>query len=512
MQIQAFFKKNALFTEPEVTRAAAKANFDLAERRCRITNRRLDYYFLHRDRLDPDVKIWLSRMEKEIYDIVGPLPTFWDFIPEGGRVTSGATASMARRSSQPFRKLSGTVCCTPNAVRYLKVAAEFFGVFNPKFRLRSANRVEFVPKNWKTDRTIACEPEGNMYLQLAVDGFLKRQLRKVGVDLSNQFPNQELARVGSVDGSFATVDLSMASDTLAFNTVAWLLPWPWFQMLNDFRCPSWRRITKEHDSVEKPVSEDISYSKFSSMGNGCTFTLETLIFVAAVRAVGARKYRVYGDDIVIPTKYYTSLLKLLRFIGFRINQDKSFHDGPFRESCGANWYQGVDITPVYIREVDRRRATICHLVNSLVAIAEPWGELWEYLRGLVNETFLLPLVPYNENTMSGVWIDPHTAYGMKLIKIDRRNHRWEPMFKGFVAKSTGHRNRGVRASFLWHLRASQGRRSISPMIHGIDDFIDGSGYTTPSHKYVRKWVHWNLPVAGTPAHLYWWADYLVRVS
>lgn len=60
-QISAFFKKNAGFVDKEVTRSAALKNFDECERKCKRVNKRLDFYFLHHDRIDPDVKKQIDR-------------------------------------------------------------------------------------------------------------------------------------------------------------------------------------------------------------------------------------------------------------------------------------------------------------------------------------------------------------------------------------------------------------------------------------------------------------------
>jgi hypothetical protein len=97
-----------------------------------------------------------------------------------------------------------------------------------------------VPKNWKTFRTIACEPDGALPFQLAFDTFAKRRLRARGINLSDQSRNQLLAKEGSINGSLATIDLSSASDTVAFNTVALLFPTEWFDVLNAFRSTHWR--------------------------------------------------------------------------------------------------------------------------------------------------------------------------------------------------------------------------------------------------------------------------------
>jgi hypothetical protein len=488
LQVEAFFKKNKSFSDASRCSHAAELSFERAERMCRITNRRLDYYFVQRERLSPDLDKWISKMESDIYKLLGPTTPFLDKLPELVRVTAGATSTKSRKHALPHLRISKRVVCTAKSVKYLAALSSFWGYGKIKPRLTSVNRVELVPKNWKTDRTIACEPEGNVFLQLAFDEYLKGRLRRVGIDLSDQSRNQELSRVGSIDGSLATIDLSMASDTLAYNTVAWLLPQPWFEYVDAVRTPSGSGLYQG------------KYAKFSSMGNGTTFPLETLVFTAACRAVGSSKYSVYGDDIIIETELVDDLTTLLRFFGFVINAEKSHVQGPFRESCGANWFEGVDVTPFYMRDIDRRKAVICHLVNGLISCSKPLGRVWEYLRDIcISEE--LPCVPVNDDSMSGVWVSPHHAYDMKLIRNTKRKP-WEPKFKAYKPKTSTGVNADIRSLFLWHLDASRVKdRTV---------FLTRSRYTKTEHKYVRKWVHWIAPVTGVPSsHLYWWSEELL---
>jgi hypothetical protein len=211
---------------------------------------------------------------------------------------------------------------------------------------------------------------------------------------------------------------------------------------------------------------------FSSMGNGATFCLETLIFAAACYAVGSRRFRVYGDDVIIEPECYDEYLRLTRFLGFSINHDKTFRDGPFRESCGLDVWNGVDVTPVYIRGLDNRKAVKCHLINSLVSLAFPGGELAKRLL-MLTKAWGLPLVPYQENTMSGVWIDPDIARRRGILtsnhpgrlyfrtftkdgkvkkKAIRLQRPWIEVFKSYQPKSTKTRFLDSRGYYLWFLR------------------------------------------------------------
>lgn len=203
------------------------------------------------------------------------------------------------------------------------------------------NKITFVPKTAKTYRSIAVEPLVNGYLQKGVDLYLRSRLKRVRIDLQDQRPNQLRALWGSEDDSeegFVTIDLSAASDSLATEVVRNLLPAEWFEFLNALRSP-----------YGKFRGKVFRYEKFCSMGNGFCFPLETLIFAALCRASGAQPYHdfvVYGDDIAIRKRYAETLIRLLGVCGFRINVEKTFLKGPFRESCGEDWFEGETVRPV----------------------------------------------------------------------------------------------------------------------------------------------------------------------
>lgn len=499
MQIAAFFKKNEAFSGSDVQKQAAIKAFEAAERSCRRANRRLSHFFLQHGRLDPDLEMYMRRAERWISDLLGPFHTFLAELPRNIRVTSGASASESRLRSRPYLKVKPKIRANPSASPYLYALANYWG-YKVKVIPQTVNRVEFVPKNWKTDRTIACEPEGNLPLQLAFDTYAKRRLRSRGIDLSDQSRNQQLAKEGSLSGKYATIDLSSASDTLAYSAVEWLLPLEWFEYLDNVRSPLYL------DPVTNRVRR---YAKFSSMGNGATFTLETLIFAAACHAVGAgRDFVVYGDDIVVPTELVPALTKLLRFLGFTVNLEKSYTEGSFRESCGANFWLGVDITPFYLRQWGSRKNLLCHNVNGLASVSLPEGRVWAYLRAM-SAAENLPLVPFNCDSMSGIFVPARHAYNLGLLKKDVPGAKGEfnLSFSCFVTKTKYVDVYDSRTLFLWYLSAESRERSGGGELE--TSALERSRDPT-SYKYVRKWVRWKVPAGETPAHLYWWADYIIR--
>lgn len=217
----------------------------------------------------------------------------------------------------------------------------------PELRVCDQNKVTFVPKNAKTERSIAIEPYFNLYFQLGVGAMIRKRLKNTfSIDLTSQKRNQGLARVGSVSGELSTIDFSMASDTIATEVVRLLIPPEWFDHLDRLRCREY--VLEDQTSP---------YHKFSSMGNGFTFELETLIFAAL--AYGVCQYAgvstdgisVFGDDVILPATVADLYQEICAFLGFRVNDEKSFISGPFRESCGEDFFEGQRVRPVFCEEL-----------------------------------------------------------------------------------------------------------------------------------------------------------------
>lgn len=244
---------------------------------------------------------------------------------------------------------------TPDVFRDLSAYADEF------FELVPGNKVITVPKNAKTNRTIAKEPLMNQYIQSGIGGEIRRKLKLVGIDLNDQSINQRLAFDGSVNGTLATMDLSMASDSVSMELVRLLLPEDWVTAIELCRSPF----------GILPSGDRIFYQKVSSMGNGFTFELESLIFWALVSAVvqqtGDMETRVgvYGDDLIFSVDAYREVERLLLACGFQPNEKKSFKDGPFRESCGKHYFRGLDVTPFYVRKDVNTLETLVLAANSI---------------------------------------------------------------------------------------------------------------------------------------------------
>lgn len=257
---------------------------------------------------------------------------------------------------------------------------DMFVFWSDVLRVTEHSRYETVPKNDIIDRSIGIEPTMNVFLQLGVDGVIRRNLKfRWGINLNSQYRNQDLARRSSLTGEDATVDLKGASDTVAIMAAKLLLPSAWFDLMMDLRTAN---MTVPKKFTGGKVDTVLKLEKISSMGNGFTFVLESLIFTAIARCAMRRSgvkgnLSVYGDDIILPVGAVVELYNLLDLFGFMVNKEKSFIAGPFRESCGVDCLNGINIRPFFLKEPVVDVTDIWYIHNSLYELERrlPW--YWE---------------------------------------------------------------------------------------------------------------------------------------
>lgn len=344
----------------------AMKNFWNAERQCFRSNRRLAPYLegmshpsCERSRLE-----FIKLVRKMLSGLLGPCPDVLD-----GRFGKGATYGDKGKLTTIPDKMTSRPTYTSNAVWYLfpwagTSWAKACGKLEREPELVRGNRFEAVPKDATKFRGIAIEPSINLFYQLALGRVMKQRLKREGFDLQDgKSIHMRVACEASLSGEFATIDLSNASDTVCKNLVKLLLPHRWFERLDALRSP--------HTQM---CGNWVRLEKFSSMGNGFTFELETAIFAAVCSAVmvlkGILPYPgknlfVYGDDIIVPTSCARHVIYALRFLGFSTNKEKTFLSGPFRESCGGDYFKGVDVRPFYLKEEPNEPQQIIAMANGV---------------------------------------------------------------------------------------------------------------------------------------------------
>jgi hypothetical protein len=344
------------------TQAVALKKFCEAEVRCLETNIRLRTELPSRG-----VASVLYRMQRKVAHILGDVPGLemldFSFGPGAAFGTRGDTSVYKKISSDPE--------CTYAFVDKLQeFLEEFPGWFPPgdtcEVRLVSGSQLTVVPKNAKTGRPICIEPLLNGLYQKGIGTYLRKRLKKFGIDLDDQGVNQKLAGQ-ALDHGLATVDFASASDTIAYTLVMDLLPQPWFEFLDVARCPRYLCEGKWYN-----------FHKFTSMGNAYTFELETLIFYAAATAVCEElgvsyetgvTLSVYGDDVIIPQEAFDLFQEVTEVCGFSINTEKSFREGPFFESCGHDFFLGYFVRPQLLSKEPNKLPDAFYVCNSIKRIS-----------------------------------------------------------------------------------------------------------------------------------------------
>jgi hypothetical protein len=285
--------------------------------------------------------------------------TEYPFRPRHG---NGATREVKRRDADPWHKnrhfrVDGEII---NYLRYRLGDPDWASsLYSPYRGLDRTSQLVCVPKSMVKNRTISKEPTTLQFLQQdimqALDDYFIEHLHD-RIDLHDQDRSRYLALMGSADGSYATIDLSCASDSVSVRHLEEIFEGlPVLYPLMATRSHFVQVMDKSGS-----IATRIETRKFAPMGSAVCFPVECMVFAilceAAVRLeVGRRSrsfdYVVYGDDIVIRTRYAPRLIELLNEFGFVVNRDKSFTDDDgvrhhFREACGIEAMDGEDVTPL----------------------------------------------------------------------------------------------------------------------------------------------------------------------
>lgn len=262
-----------------------------------------------------------------------------------------------------------------------------------------------VPKTSKISRLVKPEPLIGMFFQKGIQKVLEERLRTFyGIDLTIQPEiNGRMAQIGSIDSSFATLDLKSASDCLSLGLCRRFI---------DAQNLGWLELTRSthvylNDDASGGAAEEIYLNMMATMGNAFCFPLQTVVYAALVSAVyrylGIERNRgrvvwhedlttlsgrnvkhrqfiddgvsravevfppnwsVFGDDIIVRHDAYDCVVENLQKLGFIINLEKSFNSGKFRESCGHDYFDGQGVRGVYCKSL-RKPQDWYVLINAL---------------------------------------------------------------------------------------------------------------------------------------------------
>jgi hypothetical protein len=307
-------------------------------------------------------------------------------------------------------------------------------------------RVISVPKTLDKPRIIAIEPTAMQYMQQALkrefeiqfkEPFLKYGKRKKVnfshhfVDYSSQIPNQVMARIGSRLGTNATLDLSDASDSVSNLLV---------NILFTDHPNLWNGVQDTRSYLADVQGHGITpLTKFASMGSALCFPIEALVFTTIVflgiqksmRRPLSRKLlesfighvRVYGDDIIVPVEFATSVVSELENFGFTVSKHKSFWNGKFRESCGKDYYDDEDISIVRLR---REIPTHRKQTEPLIGFVEFRNLLyksgfWSTVKSI--DQWIEEIIPFPAMTEGAPGLGKVSFLGYEVHKMDRQLQR-----------------------------------------------------------------------------------------
>jgi len=447
-QFLALYTKNADLADKNKLFDDAIGKFMETEETCRSINEAFANNLSGHALAGYERELFIAR--RKIAEILGDCPEIKDL-----NVKFGPGASTVVKIKTTARhKLNAPIVCSRESVNSVKELMEtlpYYAYAHRGVTLISAGYLSAVAKSAVALRTILIEPHLNTAVQKGIGDKIRDCLSFWGIDLRNQEINRNKARQASIDGLDATVDLKSASDTIACLLVSNLFPLPWVELMSSWRTGSiWLPDAKKGQKVHL-------LEKFSSMGNGFTFELESLIFYALTYAVcvsngiSTHSISVYGDDIICPVEAIEPLNNLFAACGFSINLKKSYASGHFRESCGGDFFFGQNVRPFYVRD---------RLSNgSLVAFHN-------YLDNLIEKSND-ELLNHNWRDCQYTWVQDIKSVIRKLQRVCLRSLTMKVPY-GPHGYGDGH----LTDSIIWDLLSSSGAFN-----HRKDEVVSYSFYT-----------------------------------
>lgn len=252
-------------------------------------------------------------------------------------------------------------CCESR--KFLSLHAE--GVDFPTARFK------FVDKVYGKPRGICIEENEMQVMQQAFRKALYKEIQKAlypQIAFDDQSINAELAFRSSITSDDATIDMSDGSDRVYRGLVSWLFQDN--QELHDALMALSTKYIVPPVELSDEFPDLIRTQKYAPMGSALCFPVMSLVHYALCAAIiehstfdnlktreFIRRIHVYGDDIIVPVDVVDDIFYWLPKFGMKLNTTKSFYAGQFRESCGVHAYQGVDVTPVYVKYVPNHNTT-----------------------------------------------------------------------------------------------------------------------------------------------------------
>lgn len=292
-----------------------------------------------------------------------------------------------------------------------------------------------VPKDSRGPRLICVHPSEAIWIQqgqrrCVEHAIASSELTRGVITLSDQTTNGYLAQRSSFDKRFCTLDLKEASDRISCKLVQFLLG-PSYDL---YSCARATQVILTDGRTHH-------LRKWAPMGNCLTFPMQSLIFWSLVRAgiyshygVRCSEVFVFGDDILFPSEFYDGAVTALVRSGLVPNVLKTFRHGSFRESCGIDAFEGVDVTPYRMKVADIRSVSdvvsLCTLAKSLRAAG--WLHWSSYLytlsRSWLRANLHVGLPICNNPDCQGLFeyvMDARTVFLYGKVRFNRAIQIWE---------------------------------------------------------------------------------------
>lgn len=357
------------------------------------------------------------------------------------------------------------------------------------------SRFKFVPKTFTKMRGICIEENEVQWHQQGIRRAMYKRiehhpLTRGYVNFTSQQVNRELALKGSINGEWATIDMSSASDRISRKLVSYLFGENKELLLAIEACST--------ETVKIPKVKGFKFIEFmpvkkiAPMGSAICFPIMALVHFALIKAIlnrssiarsNTRDVYVYGDDIIVRRSCTQAIYDYLPLFGMKINTDKSFSRGYFRESCGLHAYKGVEVTPVRFKTVLTPTSSPQDLATALRLEESFYYKGYHKVAGMLRQSVLEVSRKYGINTV------PYVNTKSPMFGFFRANG--DAFLMDFVKT---HNGSWRRSKFRKRLRyAAEWSTDLCTWIYHkvamiVDKFDEKSSFLDEEDRYLRYLV------------------------
>jgi hypothetical protein len=459
------------FTAPEMHRVITFLNYlkRLPLRGLNTQDKMVNEFIKNQDRLktidwdSPSVQLITGQLRHIIYCMLyGIKPDFNVFVlpPKQYLENIGKPYTYGKK----FAALSQYALALPTGI------SSYFQSAQNK-EIPDWNQLMIVPKNYKTGRTICIESIAKTYMGYTLSEPITRRITNTrdeyltlkangetryvpyfGCFYNYQEANQNWAWYGSITNEIVTRDLSKASDSLSYRLCELVLPEAIFKFAE-----AW---SSRHCWLPTKKGTMLELSTFMTMGHPLTYPLESVIFYACevlascwtegidVFSLRPTKHLLdlprtevfvsnaaVGDDMVHHVKISSALDFILEKIGFLTNNEKTFVNGYYRESCGKEYYLGHDVTGFYYP-----RGTSTNKFAELIGVQH---KLVEYplanafIIDCIRQIHPTTTYSYKDSPYTDIWSLDDPKRGVEKEIATAKTLAPRPIFATYQRKPTG---------------------------------------------------------------------------